>query len=512
MILTRVFRFLFILLVGIGFVACQKELSFEGVGSGGGGTSGGTSVFTLDGAPGACAAPFIQGTYTAGKPLTANELVVITANVTVLGTYTITSGTANGISFSGSGTFTTLGLQPIQLNAAGTPIVAGTFNFLPGSKPCSFSITVTGSGGGGGTGTAVYSFNGTPNACAAPTINGTYTAGTALNATTNTVVLKANVTTAGTYNVTTTANGMTFIASGTFAATGANQNVTFVGSGTPVAAGSTNFIPGPTGGACTFSVTVGGATGPNAIFSFNGAPGNCLTPVINGTYTAGTALTSTNTVVLKANVTTAGAYNITITANGITFTATGSFAAVGPNQNVTFNATGTPTVPGSTNFTPGGTTNGCTCTITVAPASSGSTDFLRATIGGVAMVFNNGLSADNTSSLSGPSALSMDGALSSATGKDTLFVAFANQSGPVATGAYTNPTSQTQTKFIFVVYVDNTGVEYFASFIIPNNFLGTIATYTTTASTGTFSGVLYNNMGVGPGTRIVTSGAYSVTY
>ena len=405
-----------------------------------------------------------------------------------------------------------MGLQPIQLNAAGTPIVAGTFNFLPGSKPCSFSITVTGSGGGGGTGTAVYSFNGTPNACAAPAINGTYTAGTALNATTNTVVLKANVTTAGTYTITTTANGMTFTASGTFAATGANQNVTFVGSGTPVAAGSTNFIPGPTGGACTFAVTVGGTTGPNAIFSFNGAPGNCLTPVINGTYTAGTALTSANTVVLKANVTTAGAYNIIITANGITFTASGSFAAVGPNQNVTFNATGTPTVPGSTNFMPGGTTNGCTCTITVAPANTGSTDFLKATINGVAMAFNNGLTADNSSSSTGPSGLGMEGALSSGTGNDSLIVIFANQTGPIATGAYLNPTPLSQTKFIFVVYVDNTGVEYFASFIIPNNFLGNITTYTTTTSTGTFSGVLYNNMGVGPGTRIVTSGAYSVTY
>ena len=60
--------------------------------------------------------------------------------------------------------------------------------------------------------------------------------GTALGAS-NTVVLNVNITTAGSYNITTTAvNGMTFTWSGTLAL--GNQTITLTGSGTPTTAGA----------------------------------------------------------------------------------------------------------------------------------------------------------------------------------------------------------------------------------------------------------------------------------
>lgn len=249
---------------------CEKEYSIEGIFSSAG-TQGGTAVFTLDGAPGGCLGSQVQGTYRVGVATTAANIAILTVNVTVPGTYTITTNTAAGISFAGSGTFTTTGLQFIQMNATGTPTSAGTSVFLPGTNPCSFSVVVAAnSGTGGSSGTAVYELGGAPGTCFSPIVNGSYTQGVALTPT-NVVVLKANVTTIGTYNITATNNGMTFTATGSFTATGPNQNVTFTGSGTPTASGSINFQPGSGTNICTFTVPVtpasgGGGGGGGTIF------------------------------------------------------------------------------------------------------------------------------------------------------------------------------------------------------------------------------------------------------
>lgn len=241
---------------------CEKEYSIEGIFSSAG-TQGGTATFTLDGAPGGCLGSQVQGTYTTGTAMTASNIVILTVNVTVVGTYTITTNTASGISFAGSGTFTTTGLQFIQMNATGTPTGAGTFVFLPGTAPCSFSVVIGGGSGGSGTGgssgTAIYTLTGSPSTCFSPIVNGSYTQGVALTAS-NVVVLKANVTTVGTYNITAVNNGMTFTATGTFTTTGANQNVSFTGSGTPTASGNINFQPGSGTNICTFTVPVAAST------------------------------------------------------------------------------------------------------------------------------------------------------------------------------------------------------------------------------------------------------------
>lgn len=387
------------------FASCEKEFSVEGVFTGLG-NQGGTAVFRLDGAPSACLGAQVQGTYTKGVAMTSTNLAVLTVNVTQLGTYTISTGTINGFSFSGSGTFTVLGLQFIQLNATGTPTNSGTSIFLPGTTPCSLSVTVGAGSSGSSSGTSVYTFNGAPNACAAPVINGTYRAGTALTAS-NTIVLSANVTTAGTYTITTTNNGMTFTANGTFAAIGPNQSVTFVGSGTPTAAGSTNFLSGSATAGCTFAIPVTGTGTTPAGFTFAGAPGACTTPVITGVYTQGTALTAANTVTLQVNVTTIGAYTIAANAGGMSFTRTGSFTTTG-TQTVTLNGSGTPTTAGPVAFTPtGGAAAGCIFTITVLPTGTAASSFTfigapgTCTAAVIAGTYNQGtaLTASNTVTL-----------------------------------------------------------------------------------------------------------------
>ena len=110
----------------------------------GGGT--GTASFTFTGgpAPGTCSGAVVNGTYTAGNTVTASNTVNVFVNVTALGTYGITTGAVNGVTFSKSGTFTSLTPNPqmVTLIASGTPTAAGTFNYTPssGSTSCVFSV------------------------------------------------------------------------------------------------------------------------------------------------------------------------------------------------------------------------------------------------------------------------------------------------------------------------------------------------------------------------------------
>jgi hypothetical protein len=68
--------------------------------------------------------------------------------------------------------------------------------------------------------------------CGSAIVNGVYKVGTALTGS-NTITLPVNVTSLGSYTVTTnTVDGISFSGSGTFTATG-NQNITLNGTGTP---------------------------------------------------------------------------------------------------------------------------------------------------------------------------------------------------------------------------------------------------------------------------------------
>ncbi len=208
-----------------------------------------TAVGTLGGTPGACTPSTVNGTYFAGVPLVAaTNTVQVQINVTTAGAYTISSNTVAGMTFTGSGT-ATAGAQNIILNGSGTPSTSGaqTFTVTFGSSSCTFIVNVQ-------TGNAVGTLGGGPGACTPSTVNGTYTVGAALTAA-NTVQVQINVTTAGSYNITSnTVAGMTFALAGT-AAVG-TSNITLNGTGTPTASGAQTFTVTFGTSTCTFVVNV----------------------------------------------------------------------------------------------------------------------------------------------------------------------------------------------------------------------------------------------------------------
>lgn len=105
---------------------------------------------------------------------------------------------------------------------------------------------------GSNSGTAVYDYVGAPGNCTTPVINGKYVAGTAATAG-NHVVLQVNVTSPGTYLISTaTINGIIFSGESVFFSTGL-QTIILTGSGTPLAAGSFTYTPGTNG--CNFAIT-----------------------------------------------------------------------------------------------------------------------------------------------------------------------------------------------------------------------------------------------------------------
>ncbi len=332
--------------------ACQKEKSFE---SGGIPSQGSLQA---DGGTGECLPKSVVGSYEVATEVTADNYIEVAVDVTLAGQYTVITDTINGIYFRGAGIFTTLGLNTIRLTAHGTPFAAGTNNFVVsyGTSTCTIAVVTLPEGGGG---PAVFTLEGAPGACANATPAGTYTAGSPLG-TANDVQIFVNVTAIGTYNISTTAtNGMTFSATGTFGTLGA-QTVTLAGSGTPVTTGPTQ-IPVPGTQSCTFTVNVVG----QATYTVD-----CPSSAVQGTYTQGVALASGNTVTFNVDVTAAGGYSFTGTVDGMTFSASGTFAATGPGQVVTLTGTGTPTSAGVVDLlinTPGGGI--CPIVITVDPGS-----------------------------------------------------------------------------------------------------------------------------------------------
>jgi len=215
------------------------------------GGSGGTSVFSLAGAPNACTGASVQGIFTAGVATTSSNTATVQVDVTTPGTYTISTAAVNGVSFSASGTFSSTGSQSVTLSASGTPVSAGTFT-IPisvGSSSCSFQVIVV-----AGT-PATYALDGAPGGCTSATVQGSYGVNTPLT-TSNTATVQVNVTTLGTYSVTTNAvNGISFSGSGIFSSTGL-QSVVLTGSGTPTVAGDNVMTVTAGTSSCTFTVTV----------------------------------------------------------------------------------------------------------------------------------------------------------------------------------------------------------------------------------------------------------------
>lgn len=349
-------KYLIPLLTLLIFVAmgCQKELSFE--------QGNQQAKGSLQEAGGDCLPQTVNGAYIAGTALASTNTIQVTVNVTRPGRYEILTDTVNGYFFRGVGLFALPGANLATLIGNGTPFVARTDNFTVrfDTTVCNIAVDVLPAG----TGPAVFTLvnGGTPPNCASAIVAGTYANGAALGAS-NYVDITVNVTTTGTYPaITATGGGMTFTkAAGAFTATG-NQTLRLMGSGTPTTNGANTITFAAPFASCNFTVTVAS----QATFT-----ANCGTATANGTYTAGTALTTTNTITIPVTVTTGGAYNVTASVNGMTFSGSGTLTTA--TTSITLNGSGTPTTATGSPFNL--SVLSCNIPITVQPGTGGAAVF-----------------------------------------------------------------------------------------------------------------------------------------
>jgi hypothetical protein len=191
--------------------------------------------------------------------------------------------------------------------------------------------------------------------------NGTIKKGVAVSGVTQTIT--ATVNTIGTYNISTTANGVTFSGSGTFSATGA-QDIVLTATGTLTAEDTTTFTLN-TDPNCSFSRgTADNSTGGTAIVSSYSCEKG------DGTLELGSEVSEV-TQTITAMVDKIGTYAISATANGVTFSGSGTFSGTG-SQNIVLTAAGTLTVAGSTSYVLNTTPN-CSFIRSTENSTSGGT-------------------------------------------------------------------------------------------------------------------------------------------
>lgn len=320
--------------------SCQKEYSFEG---------GPQAAYVIEGSPTTCMPATISGFYIAGSPTGAGNTLQLTVDVNRSGNYTIFSLPADGISFSTSGNFADTGIHVVTLQCAGIPDTVGTALInIYGDNGCFVTVNVLKKA------PASYSLVGYPVDCSSPTIAGNYIAGTNIM-TSNTLTLQVIVNTPGNYKIATdTIDGFSFSTSGTFGASG-TQTVVLNGLGIPDSPGLWFFTVHSDSSQCDFSIPVRSAE-PLATYVLQSGTGAssliCSPQSIQGTYTAGVALNSTNTITISPYATLPGNYAIsTGRINGILFSASGNFQAAGPYL-IALKGTGTPLAAGTFTFTP----------------------------------------------------------------------------------------------------------------------------------------------------------------
>lgn len=241
----------FLILTSFGILpSCEKEYSSENDYFPG--TNSGVAIFTYSDSSGNCANAVINGTYKAGVATTESNTVNLKVSVSTIGTYAVSTETVNGIIFSGSGTFTSTGVQTIILFANGTPTIAGTYVYGLKSNGCFFSIPF--SEATNNNNSAVFTFPSAPNECDQVKVNGIYIVGDSLNVSHTVIGIQVNVTNPGNYYLSTVpSNGISFTGSGTFSTIGL-QTVNLSGSGAPITSGQFNYSPGNNG--CYFTISV----------------------------------------------------------------------------------------------------------------------------------------------------------------------------------------------------------------------------------------------------------------
>ena len=189
----------------------------------------------------------------------------IRANVTKTGDYNISTNTINGIKFAGTDYFYVTGDYDVLLTATGTPTSAGNYTFTTNTNPSVSFTREFGQKSSGGQ--AVVSG---------------YTNGQSIIAGTPTPGIKqtitANVTTPGTYNITTNSIlGSRFVGSGTFTSTGNNQSVILTLTPTPTSYNGVYSFTLKTTPTVSFNITNNLSSGGSSLITWSGVSQSGLT-------------------------------------------------------------------------------------------------------------------------------------------------------------------------------------------------------------------------------------------
>ncbi len=342
-LVSRFTGVLLLLAVAIVFTTCIKEYSYEG-------GAPNLAIYNFAGTGGTCTNNVVTGSYYAGTPLGAANVIQLQVNVIAAGRYSVNTNTVNGVFFAGSGNFTDTGRQTITVTGSGTPASDGSFSFNSAvDSGCSFIVVFNKAQ----VISAHYTLAGAPNACTNIIATGNYFYGQALTQS-NSIEVNVNVTAAGPYSLTTdTLDGISFSASGTFSGTGIKQ-ITLTGYGTPTFPENLTFNLSGDSTACTFPlpVTVPTPLATYVLESGFGTPSPCIVYALNGNYISGTPLTDSNTVAIYADVITAGNFAVaTDTVSGMVFSYAGTFTATG-RQTIILKGSGTPVATGTFALTP----------------------------------------------------------------------------------------------------------------------------------------------------------------
>jgi hypothetical protein len=226
--------------------------------------------------------------------------------------------------------------------------------------------------------------------CAPISSGGAYTINTPLTSA-NYIDVQVNFLTIGSYNITSdTINGYSFKGTGQVATLG-QSIIRLSAIGTPAVVGTNVFTITYGTSTCEVNITVDATTSTTSVFTLGGAPSNCTTAIVGGTYTVGSVLSSSNTVQVQVNVSTLGSYTIsTNIVNGMSFSKTGTFTSTG-TQTVTLIASGTPNTAGANNFTISGA-SGCSFAVNVLSGSNPTPDvYIAGETGAGATIWKNGV-------------------------------------------------------------------------------------------------------------------------
>lgn len=242
--MKNIFRILLsTLCIVIIFFSCQKGIFWDLESDG----------FLNKDANGNCLPITVGGTYAAGQLTDASNFLQVEVNVTTTGTYNISTDTIDGIYFAATGSFQNIGNTEVKLPCFGTPSFGDTtaFTVRYRSSTCDVPVIINSAP----VDTATYTLQGSPGNCMDDTLYGGYAAGVVLDSS-SFIRVSVNVTTAGSYKITTdTVNGFYFAANGRFATTGI-QTVDLYAAGTPVNIETDVFSVNAGSSACSFSVDV----------------------------------------------------------------------------------------------------------------------------------------------------------------------------------------------------------------------------------------------------------------